>query len=65
MIKEDIKFQNSTVFEGMTSIRAIISALDDGNNDRKIDKILFEKEKIAKIKKFNRRKKIVFIKNIA
>ena len=35
----------------MTSIRAIISALDEGNNDRKIDKILFEKEKIAKIKK--------------
>lgn len=48
MIKEDIKFQDSTVFEGMTSIRAIIKGNELGINDRKIEKILFDKEKYIK-----------------
>lgn len=51
MIKEEIKFQNSTVFEGMTSIRAILSAIDNKISDRKIEKIFYEKEKLPKIKK--------------
>ena len=51
MIKEDVKFQNSVVFEGMTSIRAIIKGNELGYNDRKIEKILFDKEKYSKIAK--------------
>ena len=51
MQKEDIKFLDSTVFEGMTSIRAIIKAGDSGYNNRKIQKILFDKERLSKIHK--------------
>jgi len=51
MQKEDIKFQSSTVFEGMTSIRAIIKGIDDGVNNRRIEKILFDRSKLAKIAK--------------
>ena len=51
MQKEDIKFLDSTVFEGMTSIRAIIKANECGFNDRKIEKILFDKDKLNKIHK--------------
>ena len=51
MIKEDVKFQDSTVFEGMTSIRAILKANELGHNNRKIDKILYSKERINKISK--------------
>jgi hypothetical protein len=40
MIKEDVKFINSTVFEGMTSIRAIIRAWDEGIAKRQIKEIL-------------------------
>ena len=48
MLKEDIRFVDSTVFEGMTSIRQILRGIDDGINNRKIYKILYD---IAKIKK--------------
>ena len=48
MQKEERKFCDSTVFEGMTSIRAIIKSIDSETNDRKIEKILFDKDKIAK-----------------
>ena len=51
MIKEEIKFQDSTVFEGMTSIRAIIKARELNINDRRISKILYDKEKLHKIQK--------------
>ena len=51
MQKEERKFKESTVFEGMTSIRAIIKGIDSGINDRKIEKILFDKEKLKKISK--------------
>lgn len=51
MQKEDIKFQASCLFEGMTSIRAIIQAIDDGISDRKIKKILFDKSNLKKISK--------------
>ena len=51
MLKEDIKFMPSTVFEGMTSIRAVISAYDQGISDRKIEKIFFDKAKLKKISK--------------
>lgn len=51
MQKEELKFVDSTVFEGMTSIRAILRGIDNGVNDRRIEKILFDKEKIKKISK--------------
>ena len=51
MQKEEIKFCDSTIFEGMTSIRAIIKSFDAKTNNRKIEKILFDKEKISKIGK--------------
>lgn len=51
MQKEERKFCDSTVFEGMTSIRAIIKSIDNKTNDRKIEKILFDKDKIQKISK--------------
>ncbi len=51
MQKEELKFVDSTVFEGMTSIRAILRGIDNGVNDRRIEKILFDKEKLKKISK--------------
>lgn len=51
MQKEETKFCDSVVFEGMTSIRAIIRSIDNGTNDRKIEKILFDKERLQKISK--------------
>jgi 23S rRNA (guanosine2251-2'-O)-methyltransferase len=51
MQKEERKFITSTVFEGMTSIRSIIKGIDSGINDRRIEKILFDKDKLKKISK--------------
>ena len=51
MQKEEIRFQDSTVFEGMTSIRAILRGIDAGVNDRRISKILFDVSKMRKISK--------------
>lgn len=51
MIKESIKFQDSTIFEGMTSIRAIIRSIDFKISDRKIKNIYFDKSKYKKISK--------------
>ena len=51
MQKESIKFADSLVFEGMTSIRALLAGCDSGVNDRKITEILFDKERFPKIKK--------------
>ena len=51
MQKEEIKFVDSTVFEGMTSIRSIIKGIDSGINTRKINEILFDKERKTKIGK--------------
>lgn len=42
MKKEESRFAESTVFEGMTSIRAVLSA-DSSCNDRKIERILFDR----------------------
>lgn len=51
MQKEEIRFQDSCVFEGMTSIRAILRGIDSGVNDRKIEKILYDTKKADKNKK--------------
>jgi hypothetical protein len=47
MIKEESRFQNSTIFEGMTSIRAILDNLKESKtNARKIHKILIDSAKL-------------------
>ncbi len=51
MIKEETKFIDSNVFEGMTSIRAILQGIDAGINNRKIEKIIFDSGKLKKISK--------------
>ena len=51
MQKEEIKFADSLVFEGMTSIRAIINGIDSGVNDRVIQEVMFDKSKLKKISK--------------
>lgn len=51
MQKEEVRFVDSTVFEGMTSIREIIKGIDDEINQRKIEKILYDGAKIKKIAK--------------
>ena len=45
MRKEAEKFDSSAVMEGMISIRAVIKARENGINDRKIEKVLFDREK--------------------
>ena len=51
MQKESLKFTDSLVFEGMTSIRAILRGIDSGINDRRIIRIMFDKDKLKKIGK--------------
>lgn len=51
MIKEETKFVDSYVFEGMTSIRAILKGIDTGTSDRTIKKVIFDQEKLKKIAK--------------
>ena len=43
--KEADKFISSSVMEGMTSVRAVFAGSELGVNDRKIEKILFDKAK--------------------
>ncbi len=45
MEKEYNKFNSSNIFEGMTSIRACIKALDSGISDRRILEIFYDKER--------------------
>lgn len=52
MQKEADRFINSTIFEGMTSIRGIIDGIRSGVNNRRINKILFDKTKLPKISKY-------------
>lgn len=44
--KETDKFVDSSIFEGMTSISALIKAIEGNKNDRRIIKILFDKDKL-------------------
>ena len=51
MQKETDKFADSLIFEGMTSIRAVIKAIDESISDRKIEAILYDKDRMHKIAK--------------
>jgi len=45
MLKEVSRFADSTVFEGMTSLRAVLDAHKNGISDRKILRVLYDTEK--------------------
>ncbi len=45
-IKEAEKFAESSIMEGITSIRAVFAGAEAGVNDRKIEKVLFDKAKM-------------------
>lgn len=51
MQKESIKFEQSTVLEGMTSIRALLTARKNGINDRPILRILYDASRVKKLEK--------------
>lgn len=51
MQKEDIKFECSTVLEGMTSLRALLAAREEGTNDRPIVRVLYNADRERKIAK--------------
>ena len=46
MIKEESRFKDSNIFEGMVSVRAVFESIDNGKSNRKIEKILFAEENI-------------------
>ena len=61
MIKEETRFKESTIFEGMTSIRAILDNLKENKpNARKIEKILYDKDKLK-----SKAKEIGYLKKMA
>lgn len=47
MIKEDIRYKDGCIFEGMTSISAVINS----NNGRKIKRVFYDKERAEKLGK--------------
>ena len=47
-MKEADKFVKSNLFEGIVSVRALLSAYESRENDRRITEILYDKEKIKK-----------------
>lgn len=47
MKKEESRFAASTVFEGMTSLRAVISSIEGGTSDRRIERVLVDRERKA------------------
>ncbi len=50
-MKESKKFEKSTLFEGIISIRALLSAYESETNNRKITEILYDKDKIIRTPK--------------
>lgn len=61
MIKEETRFKESTIFEGMTSIRALLDNLKENKSDaRRIEKILYDKNKLK-----SKAKEIGYLKKMA
>ena len=58
--KEAQKFIDSNIFEGMTSISALIKAIKRGNNGRRIEKILFDSAKLK-----SKRPELSFLKAVS
>ncbi|MBQ0010374.1 MAG: RNA methyltransferase [Ruminococcus sp.] len=42
-VKESDKFATSDVMEGMISIRAVLSAMESGENDRRIERVVYDR----------------------
>ena len=51
MIKEETRFQDSTILEGMNSIRAVIEGNEAGTNDRRITELLVDKSRAKTLAK--------------
>ncbi len=51
MQKESLKFENSSILEGMTSLRALIAARESGINDRPIHAVYYDVQRRDKIAK--------------
>ena len=51
MQKETVRFENSAILEGMTSIRALFGGRDAGNNNRKVLRLLFDETRTDKLAK--------------
>lgn len=49
MQREDIKFQSSTILEGMVSLRALLAAKEANINDRPIYKVLYDAERAPRM----------------
>ncbi len=45
MLKENLKFENCDIFEGMPSISAVIRSIDLNKSDRRVVKVLIDEEK--------------------
>ena len=45
MKKEESRFVDANLFEGMTSLRAVIHAMENGISDRKILRIVVDRDK--------------------
>lgn len=45
MIKENIKFETSNIFEGMPSISAVLRSIENGKSDREILRIIIDESK--------------------
>ena len=47
-MKEREKFENSNIFEGIVSFRAVLSSILEEKSDRKIIQVYYDKEKAKK-----------------
>ena len=56
MLKENSKFENSNIFEGMPSISAVIKAIENNCSDRKILHVFIDASKVS-----SKRREIAFL----
>ncbi|MBQ7822515.1 MAG: RNA methyltransferase [Clostridia bacterium] len=49
MKREESRFADSNVFEGMVSFRALIAGIESGISDRKIEKVIYDKSRAKKL----------------
>lgn len=49
MRKEEERFADGTIMEGMVSFRAVISAIENLESDRKIEKVLIDRDRVKKL----------------
>ena len=56
MLKEELKFENTNIFEGIPSISAVIKSIESGISTRKILTVFIDAQKrISKSRKYSRR----------